>query len=669
MSPRFVLSLLCPLFFLAHLPAQQAPPLIRSARSGAWSAPATWDGGKVPGAGVKVQVRQGHTILYDVKSESVLRSLHVAGTLSFATDRSTQLCAGLIKVQPGDDTSEDGFNCDAHAPEVPAGQPRPALLVGTPEKPVAAGCVALIRLVHVAGMDKESCPAIVCCGGRMDFHGAPLPRTWLKLGATAKAGDREVTLSESATGWRPGDRVILTATVRQHKPSKTFRPSVRDRTQTEERTVRAIDGAKLALDGPLAYTHLGAGAYRGEVANLSRNVIVESADPAGVRGHTMYHRDSAGAISYAEFRHLGKEGVLGRYAIHFHLARDTMRGSYVLGASIHDSGNRWLTIHGTNYLVVRDCVGYRSKGHGFFLEDGTEVRNVLDRNLAVQALSAKALPRQVIPFDKNDGSGFWWANCHNAFTRNVACECDEYGYFFQAARTPDFDPVLPIAQPDGSTRRVDVRTLPFVRFEDNEAHCQRRHGFNLGGGVPFGKPNVDGVGPDARHPFVIRNLKVWNAHWALHPVSPSVLVDHLDVHNADYGVWRPVYDRHVYRKVTMDEVPDNNRYAFVKGPPDSAARALDPVDDLPPATVITHVSRRDGKLLVSGTTSDNGEVKRVLVNGVEARKVRVNFAEWEAVLELPGDKEPTLTAYAEDEAGNVEKQKHVLKVALPRLRE
>ena len=45
----------------------------------------------------------------------------------------------------------------------------------------------------------------------------------------------------------------------------------------------------------------------------------------------------------------------------------------VIGASIWDSDNRWLTIHGTNYLVVRDCVGYKSVGHGFFLEDGTEV--------------------------------------------------------------------------------------------------------------------------------------------------------------------------------------------------------------------------------------------------------------------------------------------------------
>ena len=52
-------------------------------------------------------------------------------------------------------------------------------------------------------MDKESCPAIVCCGGRMDFHGAPLSRTWVKLGATAKKGDTTVTLPRPSPAGKP----------------------------------------------------------------------------------------------------------------------------------------------------------------------------------------------------------------------------------------------------------------------------------------------------------------------------------------------------------------------------------------------------------------------------------------------------------------------------------
>jgi hypothetical protein len=341
-----------------------------------------------------------------------------------------------------------------------------------------------------------------------------------------------------------------------------------------------------------------------------------------------------------------------------------MRGSSVVGASIWDSGNRWLTVHGTNYLVVRDCVGYKSVGHGFFLEDGTEVFNVFDRNLAVLALIGKPLPKQILPYDKNDGSGFWWANCLNTFTRNTACECDEYGYFFQAPKTAEFDPVLSVMQPDGSRAKVDVRTLPFVRFEGNEAHCQRRHAINLGGGVPFGEPTVAGVGPDARHPFVVRGLKVWNAHWAIHPVTPSLLLDGFDVYDAEYGVWRPVYNRHAYRNVRMDKVPDATRFAFADGKPDSLEdgfpKPLDPTDDLPPTTVITGVrTTADGKLVVSGTTSDNGTVRKVLVNGKEARATESNFAQWEVTLEHAAGKF-RLEARAEDASGNVEKRPHVV---------
>jgi hypothetical protein len=467
--------------------------------------------------------------------------------------------------------------------------------------------------------------------------------------------------------------VILTSTAKQNllkKASEDSRPdrgSTRDNTETEERIVKGIAGTRLTLDRPLKHDHQCDGVYRGEVANLSRNVVVESADPKGVRGHTMYHRGSSGSISYAEFRHLGKEGVLGRYSLHYHLVGDTMRGSSVIGASIWDSDNRWLTIHGTNYLVVRDCVGYQSKGHGFFFEDGTEVYNILDRNLAVQAYTAKPLPKQALLFDHNDGSGFWWANSHNAFTRNVAAECDEYGYFFQAAKTADFDPVLPVQQPDGSRKKVDVRTLPFIRFEDNEAHCQRRHGFNLGGGVPFGKPNVDGIGPDARHPFVVRNMRIWNVRWAIHPVAPSLLLDGLDIRAADYGVWRPEYKRHAYRGVRFDDVPSKTHYGFFGDPPNEEAdypKPLDPVDDLPPLTVITHVRRLPGgKLEVRGSTADNGTVKKVTVNGRPARAVRAHFAEWVVVLEGGGLK---VSAAAEDAAGNVEKRPHVLQVAQQR---
>ncbi len=565
-------------------PEAATPALIRSAGDGPWSAPATWEGGAIPADGARVQIRAGHTVRYDIASDAVIRSIHVAGTLTFAVDRDTRLAVGLIKIQAGDDASENGFDCDAHPAHHDAGTPRPALEVGTVDRPVEPEHTALIRLTYIEGMDRETCPSIVCCGGRMDFHGAPMNRTWVKLGATAPEGARRVTLAETVTGWRVGNRVIVTATrgdngtggTRRRKagdPSATaatskdaagYRTDARPGVPvyTEERTVRGISDNRLTLDRPLEFEHRGEGAYRGEVANLSRNVVVESADPDGVRGHTMYHRGSAGSISYAEFRHLGKEGVLGKYSLHFHRVGDTMRGSSVVGAAIWDSDNRWITIHGTNYMVVRDCVGYQSVGHGFFLEDGTEVNNILDRNLAVQAYMAKKLPDQVLPFDQNDGAGFWWANSRNSFTRNVTCENDRYGYRFEAKPNRNPGLTFPILQPDGSRQNVDIRTLPFVRFEGNEAHCDGKYGLNLGEGV-------DRVGPDHRHPFVIEDMKIWQVHYAFRPESPSVLVDGMTIYRADYGVYHPNYDHHVYRGLSIVET---NTEPFNRGLDDESVQ-------------------------------------------------------------------------------------------------
>lgn len=772
--PLFLLSLSYAILSNAVALAVERPAWISSAHSGPWSAESTWQGGAIPAAGSRVHIREGDKVVYDVKSDAPIRAIYVAGTLSFAADKDTQLNVGVLKIEPGDLPTEEGFDCDAHVVELKEGQSRPALEVGTADRPIDAGHSALIRLTPAEGQDKQSCPAIVCCGGRMDFHGAPLSRTWLKLGKTARKGATSVVLDESVSGWRVGDRVIITATQLGRDIGHGT-----DRLQTEERLITALDGPQITLDRSLINDHLGEGDFRGEVANLSRNVVVESANPEGERGHTMYHRGSTGSISYAEFRHLGKKNVLGRYSLHFHLVGNTMRGSSVVGASIWDSHNRWLTIHGTNYLVVRDCIGYQSVGHGFYLEDGTEVYNVLDRNLAVQSMEGKKLPKQVLPFDQNEGSGFWWANSFNTFTRNVASENNRYGFRFEATETSAMKMTLPVMQSDGSTQSTDVRKLPFVRFEDNEAHCDGLYGINLGEGV-------NRIGPDEGHPFVMRNTKIWETHYAFRVQSPSVLVENMQIHRSVYGIYHPNFDRHVYRNVIIsqsgrngdaepfnrghdddsvqygsltvdgltfvghsnsdmplvqisDDNPtgtaethlrnvsiidrqDGNRRALVNlggGPrpkPKSATsvpvyihdhygsgrhakvisvksaelRAQDtstfrseppltgnesrvtevrdvrfpellhPIDDTPPATVITGAERIGQTWHVRGICQDNGNVTQIQVNGEVAASLRNNFAEWEIVLRsLP---EKRIVAIAIDAAGNQERLPHEIRV-------
>jgi hypothetical protein len=450
-----------------------------------------------------------------------------------------------------------------------------------------------------------------------------------------------------------------------------------------------------------------------------------------------------------------------------------MRGSGVLGASIWDSHNRWITIHGTDYLLVRDCVGYQSVGHGFFLEDATEQYNVFDRNLAVQAYRGRRLPKQVLPFDPNDGAGFWWANGRNTFTRNVACENDEYGYRFEIAKPSNFNPVLNLRAPNGTREERDVRTIPFLRFEDNESHSEGLYSFN------FGDDRNGSVHGDRQHPFIARHLRAWQTHYVLRPNVQFFLMDGLEVKDGVYGVYHPDYDAHVYRHIYFNNVnsepinrghddesvqfgtftyedvrlencrvgrdpliqltctsphPDqaghfrqlsvvnsasrHGKVVDLGGGPRNAqlqnavayyfydyfgtgrvtkvvsarfadalrdadyrpidgftgpdARAadvtgasfpvlLDPIDDLPPATMITSVRRRRDTLVVKGVTQDNNEVASVTVNGHPAKLVAssAGVVDWEVLLERPGSRPVRLLAAAVDRAGNVEQTGHI----------
>lgn len=670
---------------------EPADGLVRSAHSGLWSAPTTWEGGRVPSRGARVQIRPEDHVTYDLDSNEPLRSVHVAGTLAFAPDRDTQMDVGMLLVRPGTDEMSETEAVGSAAHVHDASVPRPALEIGTADHPIDAAHRAIIRLTYFDGMDPDAGPVLIDCGGRMEIHGAPMSRTWLKLRAAAKAGDATVTLDEPVDGWHAGDRIIVTTTQKLSlfDHGKVI-PTVRDRSQTEERMIRAIAGQVLTLDKPLGFDHTAEGDYRPEVADLSRNVVIESADPKGVRGHTMYHHGSSGSISYAEFRHLGKAGRLGRYSLHFHLCGDSMRGTSVVGASIWDSDNRFITIHGTNFLVIHDCVGYQSLGHGFFLEDGTEEYNVFDRNLAVQALHARPLPKQILPFDNNDGAGFWWANSRNAFTRNVAAECDQYGFRFEAGKAPAFNSVLRVRQPNGSRAATDIRTLPFIRFQGNEAHSQRRFGLDLGGirmvagddayetdarGNRTGRLNpattnvgdVDGVGPDLHHPFVIRDYRCWASQWAFHSATPNVDVIGFCAHDCNYGIWRSRVDGMQFHNLSMTNIAEHDIFVpwgGAKGYDQEYNPSLKPVDDLPPATVITGTSRDAlGDLIVRGVTCDNGDVARVTVNDQPARAIEPNFAQWEVVLRGGAAQSAKLSARAVDAAGNVESTPHVIEMS------
>ncbi len=147
-------------------------------------------------------------------------------------------------------------------------------------------------------------------------------------------------------------------------------------------------------------------------------------------------------------------------------------------------------------------------------------------------------------------------------------------------------------------------------------------------------------------------------------MAPCVLLDGFDVWLSDYEVWRMNYDRFAYRGLSMKEISTPPGYLTAqKGtkPKEGIPGPLDPVDDLPPITVITHVtSTGAGKLIVRGTTSDNAEVTKVIVNGAAAKALRPNFAEWEITLDVAARGPLKLIAHAEDSAKNIEATPHVV---------
>jgi hypothetical protein len=141
------------------------------------------------------------------------------------------------------------------------------------------------------------------------------------------------------------------------------------------------------------------------------------------------------------------------------------------------------------------------------------------------------------------------------------------------------------------------------------------------------------------------------------------MIDGLDVAHSHYALWFARYDRHAYRGVHLEDITVNADFQPIGTQPKEAdfPSPLQPVDDLPPQTIVTSVTRSgNGGWLVRGTAADNGTIVRVVVNEREARASRANFAEWE--VELPGTPMTEIRAHAVDAAGNTETHGHVMRM-------
>jgi hypothetical protein len=87
---------------------------------------------------------------------------------------------------------------------------------------------------------------------------------------------------------------------------------------------------------------------------------------------------------------------------------------------------------------------------------------------------------------------------------------------------------------------------------------------------------------------------------------------------------------------------------------------LNSIDDLPPATIVTLVTRRPYAWTITGVSHDNGEIDAVVVNGLPATIVSrdCGVIDWSIDMTPPAD--ATITAFGIDQSGNVEQTAHVV---------
>ncbi len=433
-------------------PPSTPPSTISPTTSGSWFDPAIW-GNNPPQTGAAVTIPAGIEVVLD-ESPQALKSLQIDGTLVFE-DKDLDLKADWIMVHG-------------------------KLQIGTEEMPFEnRATITLTGDDASENVMSMGTKVLGVMGGTLDLHGESRPG-WTKLNATAEKGSNELSL-EDASGLRAGDEIVLASTDY-------------DQSQDEDLAITAVSGNTVTLDHPLERQHWGetqtfdGGSVdeRAEVALLSRNVTVEGEEASsanGFGGQIMVMNGGQARVEGAELARMGQKNVLRRYPIHFHMLGDAGANSYLKNSSLHNTFNRCVVVHGTNKLAVQNNVCYDHVGHGYFLEDGAEVDNVLEGNLGLK--TRKPLEgERLLPSDANPAT-FWITNPDNTVRDNVAAGSQGNGFWLAF---PEHPTGLFASVKSSEAALIWPRRTPLGEFSGNAAHSNDGDGLHVDGG-----PKLDGT--------------------------------------------------------------------------------------------------------------------------------------------------------------------------------
>ncbi len=413
----------------------------------AWSDPATWPSGVVPGLGDSVVIPAGLRVELDT-SPPALHSLTVDGDLVFGA-HDISLTTGWILVNGLLQAGTERSRYTHRALITLTGSPGDANIMAMGNKMIGVM-------------------------GRLELHGVSRP-SWTRLASTANQGATTIDVTVNP-GWKAGDRIVLAS-------------GDYNQGQAEEAVLSAASGSHLTLSAPLGHGHFGqvvtvsgvAVDERAEVGLLTRNITIrgDTGSTPGYGGHIMLMAGATAHVEGVELFQMGQRGKLARYPMHWHMAGD-VTGQYFRGNSVWRTFSRCVTIHGSDNASVTDNVCYDHTGHGYFLEDGAESGNLIQGNLGLTSRVPQGSDR-LIPSDDRPAT-FWITNPDNTVKGNHAAGSAGFGFWY----------ALPAAPTGLSAGQPDLpQTTPLREFSGNVAHSNHYGGLFVDDGpLPNLVPDV-----------------------------------------------------------------------------------------------------------------------------------------------------------------------------------
>ncbi|MCA8958940.1 MAG: G8 domain-containing protein [Planctomycetes bacterium] len=431
-----------------------------------WYDPSTW-GGSVPGASDVVHIPDGVAV-----------SLMSLGTV-----------AGSIQVNGELLAANTNISLDVDWLMVSGSNAR--LEVGRPDTPFLQDFTLTLTAVddgtNIMGAGSKFLMAMMA--GTIELHGEPR-LSWTRLNATALQNGNTLTLLD-LVDWDFDDEIVIAGSNFQPQLLPANVPNYVSQAETAK--ILSVNGTTVTLQSNLAHTHVGGPPQvynssndtwtldqRAEVGLLTHNVKIQgdlASSSAGYGGHIMIMRpgvpDTGGVahISSVELYRMGQTAKLGRYPMHWHVMLDHAVGQYFTDSSVHETYNRAVTIHGTDFVSCARNVAYRNLGHAVFLEDGSEQYNEIRDNLVIETLKPTDA-QKVLPSDNEleqpqnrCPASFWITNPSNTIIGNVAACTEGTGFWFIFPESPLG---LSSSQPYFSGRVPYQNDLG--AFEDNVAH-------------------------------------------------------------------------------------------------------------------------------------------------------------------------------------------------------